>query len=52
MSDIKSGLERNFTEEGDFLDAELIRRNHMEAALLAKKGVKVKRPMWDGPIAS
>ncbi len=39
-------------EEEDFFNAEIIRLNHLEAEMLAKKGLKVKIPMWDYPMAS
>lgn len=39
-------------EDEDFFNAEIIRLNHLEAELLAKKGLKVKIPMWDYPMAS
>jgi hypothetical protein len=39
--------------EGEFdFDAEIIRQNHLEAQLLAKKGVKVKMPAFRGLMAS
>ncbi len=39
-------------EEEDFFNAEIIRLNHLEVEMLAKKGLKVKVPMWDYPMAS
>ncbi len=38
-------------EEFDF-DAEIIRHNHLQVEMLAKKGVKVKMPLWKGLMAS
>jgi hypothetical protein len=38
--------------DDDFLSAEIIRLNHREVEMLAKKGVRIKVPMWDYPMAS
>ena len=40
-----------FEEDIDF-DAELIYQNHKAADMLAKRGYKVKKPVWNGLMAS
>ena len=39
-------------DEDELFNAEIIRLNHLEADMLAKRGLKVKKPMWDYPMAS
>ncbi len=51
MTEMPMQFYREMDEEFDF-DAEIIRQNHLEAQLLAKKGVRVKMPPWKGLMAS
>jgi len=44
--------ERDYSQDEFDLDAEVIKRNHMEADLLSKKGMNIKKPIWSGLIAS
>lgn len=51
MADVPFQFAREMEDDFDF-DAEIIRRNHLQAEMLAKKGVKVKMPLWKGLMAS
>ncbi len=42
-------FDENILEE---IDREKIDRNHLTAELLAKKGYNIKKPLWNGLIAS
>lgn len=46
-----------FSELGDFgidfeFEAQVLEKNSREAELLNKKGYKIKKPVWNGLIAS
>lgn len=41
----------NLTSDFEF-EAQVLERNHKEADLLIKKGYKIKKPIWNGLIAS
>ncbi len=51
MKQMPMDFYREMDDEID-MEFEIIRQNHLEAEMLSKKGVRVKKPYWSGPMAS
>ena len=51
LYDIMDEFGEEFIGELSF-NEEIIIKNHKTAEMLSKKGYKVKKPLWDGLIAS
>lgn len=52
MEEIDYFMDEEFEVMCDFYFDENIAKNHKTAEMLSKKGYKVKKPMWDGLMAS